>query len=203
LDRDPSERICRRRGAGPGIDAPLDSDVFAPWPRDYRARGRSAATPTSDANEGARRFHQSIAGRSSLARRTPPRPHPNSPLSGRSTCAPTSPPIEQPGWEGSPQRPQGRPTREPPKGKLASRLNVPWNVQYLPKARNTSKSNRRPAPNVFAWFTPIEAQRSTRGSAGGVVTWGWLRGGLMRVLPPDPHCQDSKGVVQRGSTESR
>ena len=61
----------------PGIDTPLDSDVFASPPRDHPARGRSAATPTSNANEGARRFHQSIARRSPLARRTPGRSHPD------------------------------------------------------------------------------------------------------------------------------
>ena len=47
------------------------SDVFASQPRDHPARGRSAATLTSNANEGARRFHQGIARRSPLARRTP------------------------------------------------------------------------------------------------------------------------------------
>ena len=36
--------------------------------RNSGRRGRSAATPTSNANEGARRFHQSIARRSPLAR---------------------------------------------------------------------------------------------------------------------------------------
>ena len=39
--------------------------------------GRSAATPASDANEGARWFHQSTARRSPLARRTPIRPSPD------------------------------------------------------------------------------------------------------------------------------
>src|SRR5271165_712529 len=66
-----------RRRAGPGIVTPLDSDVFASPPRDHPARGRSAATLTSNANEGARRFHQSIARRSPLARRTPGRSHPD------------------------------------------------------------------------------------------------------------------------------
>ena len=75
-DRNPSERVGRRRGAGSGIDAPLDAAVFASPPRDHPARGRSAATPTSNANESARRFHQSIARRSPLARRTRGRPHP-------------------------------------------------------------------------------------------------------------------------------
>ena len=82
-DRNCSERVGRRRGAGPGIDAALDPAVFASSPRDHPGRGRSAATPTSHANESARRFHQSIARRSPLARRTPistpPRPSSRSP----------------------------------------------------------------------------------------------------------------------------
>ena len=76
-DRNPSERVGRRRGAGPGIDAPLEPAVFVSPPRDHPAPGRSAATPTSNANESARRFHQSIARRSPLARRTPGRSHPD------------------------------------------------------------------------------------------------------------------------------
>ena len=59
-DRNPSERVDRRRGVGSGIDAPLDAAVFASPPRDHPARGRSAATPTSNANESARRFHQAL-----------------------------------------------------------------------------------------------------------------------------------------------
>ncbi len=46
-DRSPSERVSRPRGVGPGIDAPVDSAVFASSPRDRPARGRSAATPAS------------------------------------------------------------------------------------------------------------------------------------------------------------
>src|SRR5271166_4097814 len=55
-DRNPSERVARRRGAGPGIDAPLEPAVFVSPPRGHPAPGRSAATPTSNANEGARRL---------------------------------------------------------------------------------------------------------------------------------------------------
>jgi len=63
----------------------LDRVLTLPWTRTSSrrrgeiipARGRSAATPTSNANEGARRLHQSIARRSTLARRTPIRPHPD------------------------------------------------------------------------------------------------------------------------------
>ena len=68
-DRNPSERVGRRRGARPGIDAPLDAAVFAPSPRDHPGCGRSAATPASNANESARGIYQSIARRSPLARR--------------------------------------------------------------------------------------------------------------------------------------
>ena len=73
-NRNCSERVRRRRGPGPGIDAPQDLDTFAPSPRDHPGHGRSAATPASNANEGARWFHQSTARRSPLARRTPIRP---------------------------------------------------------------------------------------------------------------------------------
>ena len=55
----------------------MDPALFASSPRDHRGRGRSAATPASHANESAGRFHQGIARRSSLARRTPGRSHPD------------------------------------------------------------------------------------------------------------------------------
>ena len=74
-DRNPSERVGRRRGAGPGINATLDAAVLASSPRDHPRRRRSATTPASHADESARRFHQSIARRSPLARRTPGRSH--------------------------------------------------------------------------------------------------------------------------------
>ncbi len=37
-------------------------------------------------------------------------------------------------------------------------LNIPINLWPLEASRNSAKSNRKPAPNVFAWTTPIEAQ---------------------------------------------
>ena len=46
-------------------------DTFAPSPRDHPGHGRSAATPASNANEGARWFHQSTARRSPLANIAP------------------------------------------------------------------------------------------------------------------------------------
>ena len=58
-NRNPSERVGRRRGPGPGIDAPQDLDTFAPSPRDHPGHARSGATPASHVNEGARWFHQS------------------------------------------------------------------------------------------------------------------------------------------------
>ena len=67
----------RRRGAGSGLDAALDPSVLAPSPRDHPGRWRSAATPTSHANKSARRFHQGVARRSPLARRTSYRPCPD------------------------------------------------------------------------------------------------------------------------------
>ena len=83
-DRDCSGRVDRRRGAGSGLDAALDPSVVAPSPRDHPGRERRAATPTSHANESARRFHQGVGD----ARRwlddflsTLPRP------SSRSPCA--------------------------------------------------------------------------------------------------------------------
>ena len=67
---DPQPQRSRRQ---PGDPAARTNSPFAKGP----ARGRSAATLTSNANEGARRFHQSIARRSPLARRTPGRSHPD------------------------------------------------------------------------------------------------------------------------------
>ena len=76
-DRDCFERIHRQRRAGSGLDAALDPSVVAPSPRDHPGRERSAATPTSHANESARRFHQGVGRRSPLARRTSYRPCPD------------------------------------------------------------------------------------------------------------------------------
>ena len=76
-DRDYSERVDRRRGAGSGLDAALDPSVLAPSPGDHPGRWRSAATPTSHANKGPRRFRQGAARCSPLARRTSYRPCPD------------------------------------------------------------------------------------------------------------------------------
>ena len=76
-DRDCSGQVDRRRGAGSGLDVALDPSVLAPSPRDHPGRWQSAATLTSHANESARRFHQGLAQRSPLARRTSHRPGPD------------------------------------------------------------------------------------------------------------------------------
>ena len=56
--RNPSERVGRRRGAGPRVDAPLDPAVFASSPRDHPGRRRSAAPLASNANESGTRAGQ-------------------------------------------------------------------------------------------------------------------------------------------------
>ena len=66
-----------QRRAGSGLDAALDPSVVAPTTRDHPGRERSAATPTSHANESARRFRQGAGRRSPLARRTSHRPCPD------------------------------------------------------------------------------------------------------------------------------
>jgi hypothetical protein len=74
----------------------------------------------------------------------------------------------------------------PLKGDLSCGLNVPWNLNYLPDRVNRTKGNKPIHPNLFDWWTPVEAQTSEpRGPRMWNPQWALTEDGEVCYLEPE------------------